>query len=112
MKIAITSTGPNLDDTLDPRFGRAQYLLIIDTDTLACESLQNPNVDAGSGAGIRAAQIITGKGVEVLLTGNCGPNASQALAAAGIRVQTNNAGTVREVVERFKREASQSESVS
>jgi predicted Fe-Mo cluster-binding NifX family protein len=108
MKIAVTSTGPNLEAALDPRFGRAQYLLMVDTDTFDFEALQNPNIDAGSGAGIQTAQMIAAQGVQAVLTGNCGPNASQALSAAGITVQLGAKGTVREAVERFKHEDPQS----
>jgi predicted Fe-Mo cluster-binding NifX family protein len=103
MKIAVSSTGPDLDAQVDPRFGRAQYLLVVDTDTLEFEALQNPNVAAGGGAGIQTAQMIAAKGAQAVLTGNCGPNAFQTLSAAGIAVHVGATGTVREVVERFKR---------
>ena len=34
MKVAVTSKGTSLDSVIDPRFGRAPYILIVDTDTL------------------------------------------------------------------------------
>jgi predicted Fe-Mo cluster-binding NifX family protein len=103
MKIAVSSTGPNLDAQVDPRFGRAQYLLIVDIESLEFEAVENPNVAAGGGAGIQTAQMIASKGAEAVVTGNCGPNAYQTLAAAGIGVHIGASGTVREAVERFKR---------
>jgi predicted Fe-Mo cluster-binding NifX family protein len=103
MKIAVSSAGPDLDAQVDPRFGRAQYLLVVDTETLEFEALQNPNVAAGGGAGIQTAQMIAAKGAQVVLTGNCGPNAYRTLEAAGITVHVGATGTVREAVERFKR---------
>ena len=33
MKIAVTSTGTELDSPVDPRFGRAAFILIVDSDT-------------------------------------------------------------------------------
>jgi len=51
----------------------------------------------------QAAQIIAGKGVKVLITGNVGPNAFQALLAAGIRIVIDTSGTVKEVLEKYKR---------
>ncbi len=73
MKIAVTSTGPDLDSPVDPRFGRAAYILIVDSATLEFEVLDNSvNLNAFKGAGIQAATMISDKGAEVLLTGFCG----------------------------------------
>ena len=102
MKIAITATGPSLDDAVEPRFGRCPYFLIIDPDSLSFESVENPNAALGGGAGIQSAQLIAEKDAEVVLTGNCGPNAYQTLSAAGIGVVIGCSGTVRQVVEQFK----------
>ena len=83
-KIAVSSTGDNLDAQVDPRFGRCAYFIFVDTDTLKYEAVQNPNVSAASGAGIQTAQLVANKEVEAVLTGNVGPNAFQTLQAAGI----------------------------
>jgi predicted Fe-Mo cluster-binding NifX family protein len=70
MKIAVTSTGQDLDSPVDPRFGRAAYILIVDTDSMDVEVLDNAqNVNAFKGAGIQAATMINDKHVDVLLTG-------------------------------------------
>ncbi|BBO85276.1 hypothetical protein DSCO28_58420 [Desulfosarcina ovata subsp. sediminis] len=99
MKIAVTSTGTDLDAPVDPRFGRAAYILIVDSDTLDVEVLDNAeNVNAFKGAGIQAATMISDKKAEVLLTGYCGPNAFKTLEAAQIRVASDVSGTVREAV--------------
>ena len=103
MKIAITSTGPTLDSQVDPRFGRAQYLLIVDTDSLDIEAIDNPNAAAGGGAGIQTAQMVADKGVQAVLTGNCGPNAFRTLNAADIQIYTNVSGAVRDAIESLKR---------
>lgn len=103
MKIAVSATGPSLDAPVDPRFGRAQYFLIVDPDTMEFEVLENPNLTAMAGAGIQSAQLIASKGAEVVLSGNYGPNAAQTLSAIGIRMIPGVMGTVREAVERFKR---------
>lgn len=102
MKIAVSSTGTDLDARVDPRFGRAQHLIVVDTDSLAFEAVANPNVTAGGGAGIQTAQIIASKGAEAVLTGNCGPNAYRTLAAAGIPVYAGVSGSVREAIDAFK----------
>lgn len=102
MKIAVTSTGPTLDDTVEARFGRCPYFLIIEPDSLELEAIPNPNISLGGGAGIQSAQLMADKGVSVVLTGNCGPNAFRTFGAAGIKVITGIAGQVRQAVERFK----------
>lgn len=102
MKIAVSSTGRDLDSPVDPRFGRAAYILIVDTDSMAVEALDNSeNVNAFKGAGIQAASMINDKYADVLLTGYCGPNAFKALKAANIKVAGDVGGTVREAVAAF-----------
>jgi predicted Fe-Mo cluster-binding NifX family protein len=102
MKIAVTSTGKDLDSPVDPRFGRAAYILIVDTDTLAFKVLDNAeNVNAFKGAGIQAATMISDNHADVLLTGFCGPNAFKTLEAAQVKVAGDVSGTVREAVAAF-----------
>ncbi|RKY00269.1 MAG: dinitrogenase iron-molybdenum cofactor biosynthesis protein [Spirochaetes bacterium] len=101
MKVAITSNGRNLEAEVDQRFGRCRYFLIVDTDSLEYEVIDNSN-QAGGGAGIAAAQKVVNKNVDAVLTGNCGPNAYQVLSQAGIEVITGVSGKVRDAVERYK----------
>ena len=102
MKICISAVASGLDAQVDPRFGRCQYFTIVDTDTMEFESIENANIAASGGAGIQSAQFIANKGVEVVLTGNVGPNAYTTLQAAGVNILTGVSGTVREVVEAYK----------
>ena len=102
MKIAVSATGPSLDADVDPRFGRCRYLVIVDPETMEFEVVENPNVGAAGGAGTATAQMVANMGVEVVLTGNPGPNASQTLDAAGIKVATGMGRTVRSAVDGYK----------
>ena len=103
MKICITSQGDNLNARVDPRFGRCQYFLIVDTDTLECEAVKNPNIDAMGGAGIQSGQVMVNKHVRAVVTGNVGPNAFQTLHTAGIVVITGASGIVKEAIEKYKK---------
>jgi len=102
MKIAVSATGLDLDAEVNPRFGRCQYFVIVDPQSMEFEALDNSNAMAAGGAGISTAQMIASKGAEVVLTGNCGPNAYQTLSAAGIQVITGVAGKIRDAIEAYK----------
>jgi predicted Fe-Mo cluster-binding NifX family protein len=102
MKIAVSSAGTDLDADIDPRFGRCRYFIMVDPETMQSEALENLGAIAGGGAGISTAQMVAGKGVEAVLTGNCGPNAYEVLAAAGIKVLTGVSGKVRQAIEDYK----------
>ena len=86
MKIAITTTTGNLDSPFDPRFGRGANFVIVDTETEEWEVYPNPALNASGGAGIQAAQFIAGHGVKAVISGDFGPKAYSALAAAGVHM--------------------------
>ena len=86
MKVCITSVGPDLDSQVDPRFGRCQYFLIVDEKGKLVKSMPNEGVQAMRGAGITAAQIVANEKVEIVITGNIGPNAFLVLNQVGIKI--------------------------
>ncbi|NOR48503.1 MAG: dinitrogenase iron-molybdenum cofactor biosynthesis protein [Methanosarcinaceae archaeon] len=102
MKICVTSTGPNMNAPVDPRFGRCQYFMIVDLETMEHEAMPNPNISVSGGAGIQAANTVASKGVGVVVTGNVGPNATQTLGAAGIQIVTGASGTIDDAIEQYK----------
>ncbi len=103
MKVCVSATSNNLDAELDPRFGRCLYLIVVDPETMQFEAISNMAAGSTGGAGIQAAQTIVGKGIKVVITGNVGPNAFGALSAAGIEIMTGASGTVKEVIDNFKK---------
>ena len=103
IKIGISSRGKDLDAEVDQRFGRCQYLLIIDSDTKHIESIDNQGAMASGGAGIQTAQTLARKGVDVVITGNVGPNAFQTLSAANIKIFTGATGTVSDALDKFEK---------
>lgn len=103
MKIAVTSQGTTLDSEMDPRFGRAKYILIVDTETMEFNALDNSeNANALKGAGIKTSVMIADNGAKVLLTGYCGPNAFETLEKGSIKVVNDVTGSVKNAVEEFK----------
>ena len=102
MKICISSTGNNLNAKVDPRFGRCQIFLFVDTDSLETEAVPNSAATSGGGAGAKAAQLVFDKEAEAVLTGNVGPNAYTALEAAGIKIYTGMSGICQDALDVFK----------
>lgn len=102
MRIIVSATAPDLSAQVDLRFGRCRYFVIVDPDSMEFEGIENTGASAGGGAGVAAAQLIAGKGVAAVLTGNCGPNAFDVLKAANIQVMTGVSGTIEEVVKKYQ----------
>ncbi|MFY9218688.1 MAG: NifB/NifX family molybdenum-iron cluster-binding protein, partial [Tepidanaerobacteraceae bacterium] len=86
MLVAISSKGNSMESMMDPRFGRAEYFIIADTDTMEFEVLENTAAVSGGGAGITSGQLMIDKDVQAVITGNIGPNAMSVLAAANIEI--------------------------
>ena len=103
MKVAITAQGPDMTSPVDPRFGRARYFVVADTETGEAAAHDNSmNLNAAQGAGIQAAQNVASLGVEAVVTGNLGPKAFVSLQAAGIKAYTGAAGTVADALAALK----------
>lgn len=102
MKIAVTATGGSMSAMVSEKFGRCQYFLIVDSETMKFEPVSNSGMDMAGGAGPAAARQIADLGAKVILTGAVGPNAQRALEGAGIKVISGFTGdqTVREAVEK------------
>ena len=95
MRIVVTAREPSEDAEVDPRFGRAAWFAVFDTDTDTFEFKDNnQNVAAAHGAGIQAGSAVADLGAAVVLTGDCGPKAARTLEAAEIEIVTGVTGTV------------------
>ena len=103
MKIAITATGKDMSNNVDPRFGRARYFIVVDTDTNEVAAHDNAqNLNAAQGAGIQAGEKVARLGAQAVVTGNVGPKAFRILNAAGIKVYLSGTGTVADAIRKFK----------
>lgn len=103
MKVAISATGNTLDSTLDQRFGRTAFFLIVDSETMKFEVIDNAATASAGGAGITAAQSVVDKGVEAVITGNVGPNAMNVLSAAEIAIYRGVSASIQDNVAEFNK---------
>ena len=103
MKIAVTAQGESLNSSIDPRFGRAKFFIIYDTnnDTFTVKN-NTQNLNAAQGAGIQSAQNIIETGAEVIITGHCGPKAFTVLNAGNVKIATGGTGTVQDAIKEYK----------
>lgn len=102
MKIAITTSGNDLNSPLDARFGRAARFLLYDMEANSFTLVDNAqNLNAAQGAGIQAATTVVRAGAEALITGNCGPKAFLVLKEAGVKVYNTRSATVKEALDQF-----------
>ncbi|MBN2497282.1 MAG: NifB/NifX family molybdenum-iron cluster-binding protein [Deltaproteobacteria bacterium] len=101
MKIAISSAGGSIHAEVEPRFGRAPYYVVVDSETMKFDLVFNPNTLDEHGVGPQTASLIAETGAQVLLTGQVGPNAARALSTAGIQVVTGISGKVKDVVDAY-----------
>jgi predicted Fe-Mo cluster-binding NifX family protein len=103
MKMCVSASSDSLDANVDSRFGRCPYFVIVDSETMEFNAVSNSSGDAAHGAGIQAAQTVVNMGVEVVITGNVGPNAFNVLSASGIKMVTGVSGNIKEAVEKYKK---------
>ncbi len=103
MKVAICSQGEGLSSPVDSRFGRCNYLVLVDTGSGGVESVPNPASGSEHGAGVASVQYLCTKEVQAVLAQNVGPNAYRALTSSGIQVYAPAGKTVGEAMEEFKK---------
>jgi predicted Fe-Mo cluster-binding NifX family protein len=86
MKIAVSATDSTLDASVDSRFGRCAWFLLVDSETMGYEAIKNENADVASGAGTSCAQLVLEKGADAVVSGRVGPNAHEVLKQGEVTI--------------------------
>ncbi|PIV01522.1 hypothetical protein COS55_01630 [Candidatus Shapirobacteria bacterium CG03_land_8_20_14_0_80_40_19] len=103
MKIAISSTGKDLNSLVAEVFGRCPYFLIVEIDdkkVKGFEAIENTSVNQTSGAGISVAQMVAERNVSAVVTGTVGPRALDVLKQFNIQIY-KGAGLISEITQKF-----------
>lgn len=103
MKIVVSATGKNKESNLDKRFGRCDYFQIYDLETKEFKVLENEGAKSSGGAGIAAASQVIEEGVDVIITGNLGPNAYELVEKAGIKAYSCEVLSIVEAIEMYQK---------
>jgi len=102
MKVAVPVENKSLEAPVCPSFGRTPFYALIDTESEACEFVDNAAAASQGGAGIKAAQSLVDSGIAALITCRCGKNAAQVLNAAGVKMYKAQDGSVKDNIVAFK----------
>jgi len=103
MKIAISSTGNNLESEVDARFGRCNYFLIVEIEDNKIKdfnAIENTAKSQMGSAGISAGEIVAKQKVDAIITVNLGPRAFSVFEQFKIKTYQGE-GKIKEVVQKF-----------
>ena len=103
MRIAISSTGKDLDSEVDARFGRCSYFLIVtieDNKIKDFKAIENNAKAQMGGAGITAGEIVAKQKVDAVITVNLGPRAFSVFEQFKIKTYQGE-GKVKETIQDF-----------
>jgi len=106
MKIAVPTQGDRgLRDRVADTFSRAPYFTLVTVENGSVTDkkvIQNKAAEVAQGAGPLAARTLKDNGVDVLLSGEIGPGATNILEALGIIIGSASIDEkVRDAVDRF-----------
>ncbi|MBN1039387.1 MULTISPECIES: NifB/NifX family molybdenum-iron cluster-binding protein [unclassified Clostridium] len=101
MKIAISVNGKTNKSELDMRFGRCEYFQIHDTENKEIKILKNDGLSASAGAGIVASNQLIDENIDVIITGNLGPNAFELIEKAKIKAYKCENISITSVLEKY-----------
>ena len=104
MKLAITSTGNNLESKFDLRFGRTAWFCIYDKESETLQFVLNENKDSMGGAGTKTAEMVAELGVKQVISGDFGPKAKTLLERFEIQMIILNEenSTIQSILDKLK----------
>jgi len=86
MLIAISATGNSPESLVDRQFGRCEWFIVFDETRRQVKAIKNSYAEAETGAGVGCAQDLIQEGVKVVISGQVGPKAYEALNKAWIEI--------------------------
>ena len=104
MKVGVSASGRDLNARVDDRFGRCPWFLVVDSDSLEFEAVENRHAEEGMGAGMVAAKDLIDVHVDAVISGQVGPKAYEVLKALNIDIFLASGGMrVKDALGKLKR---------
>ena len=97
MKIAIASTGKDVESDVSPISGRSDYYLIFEDGKLV-KTISNPFKIGGGGAGPSVVQMLANEGVNKIISGSFGSKMTGMMKEKGIEYEIVKEKKVKELV--------------
>lgn len=87
--------------SINKSFGRTQYFLVYNTETLQKTFLANAAATAQGGAGIQASQFVVDQGTNALLVPMIGKNAADVLKDSGVDLYMTSGCSIQDNIAAF-----------
>lgn len=103
MKIAISSSGKDMESRVHEFFGRSPNFIIATLENgkiAGTVVIENTVTDQTRGAGTSSAKIVADQGVYAVIAGNVGPRAMEVFFQFGIKIYISS-GTVKSAIDDF-----------
>lgn len=101
MRIAISSKNDNINSEMSEKAGRSPYYLIFEDNNLV-ESIKNPFATGGGGAGFGVIQMLSNKNVDMIISGDFGPNLLTALKEKNMKHKSFKDKNIKEILEELE----------
>jgi len=102
MKLFIASQGKELNSLLDERFARANYFIIVDSETKnIIKTFDNTSLNDAHGVGIKIANMAINENVDVAIGVHFGPKALDGLSQGHIDAYQAEIKTIDEIIDDF-----------
>lgn len=101
MKVAISASGEGKEASIDERFGRCPYFVVVDTEEMDFKTIENEHADESHGVAPQVVQTLSEMDIKAVITGNIGPNGYETLESAGMKAYRGS-GEISKAVEELK----------
>jgi predicted Fe-Mo cluster-binding NifX family protein len=101
MKIAISAVGKGLDSSVDVKFERCNFFLIVDTEKNSLIHIENKKKDRPHEIGGTVGQLIANEGIDSVIASDIGPSAFDIFKMYGIKVYQSK-GVVEDAIRLLK----------